>query len=718
MTSRPVERFKSSVRIFVALILAGVVGVWLWNVSTERSNTLARAGLQAAGYARALAEHSESAFAESDRMVRDLQFDIQESGGADRVDHRAMFDEMRRLTEGAPQVGTMFLVDRKGGMFVNSNEFPGKPIDVSDRDYFRYYRSNPDAGLTIGKPVLSRLVNRWRFNLMRPLGRPGEPFDGLVAVAFEVDYFRKFFDPGGLGQRGRVLLIRDDGAPLVCEPDVDNVSDVDFCGSKLFLEALPKAPAGTYRVEASHLGREPRIISYRRISRYPVIAVVSLHEGEVLAPWRRRAIVQGVLTAALMILALLLTRSMFHQLDRVRETQETLAEQRKEQGRLEEQLRHIQKIEAIGQLAGGVAHDFNNLLTPIIVSAELARRSLHRDDPLNGRMDGILSAAHKAKELTQKLLSFARKQMLTMTTIDLNRVVTDFREILRRTIRGDITIDLKTVPGSAAIRGDQGQIEQILLNLAVNAQDAIEGNGRISIEIGRVRIDEALAGANPGMRQGPHVYLSVSDDGCGMTRDVLDHVFEPFFTSKPVGQGTGLGLATVYGIVKQHEGYVRVDSRPGEGTTFTLYFPASGEEEEARPEAPAAEPHAVTTGDSEVLVVEDNEMVRSLVVGMLGTFGYRVRETASPGEALRIASDAGNRIDLLVSDMIMPEMNGQSLYEQIRELRPGLPVLFISGYTQDAVIPQVRPGEEVRFLKKPFTMSEFLTSVRAALGES
>ncbi|HEY5996298.1 MAG TPA: cache domain-containing protein, partial [Candidatus Deferrimicrobiaceae bacterium] len=346
MSTRTIERLKLRIGVFVALILAGVVGVWLWNVSTERANTLARAGQQAAGYARALAEHSESAFAESDRMVRDLQFDIREVGGADRVDRREIFEEMGRLTEGAPQVGTMFLVDRKGVMFVNSNEFPGKRIDVSDRDYYRYYRSNPDAGLTIGKPVLSRLVNRWRFNLMRPLGRPGEAFDGLVAVAFEVDYFRKFFDSGGLGQRGRVLLIRDDGAQLACEPDIDNVSMGDFCGSKLFREELPKAPAGTYRVEASHLDREPRIISYRRVSRFPVIAVVSLHEGEVLAPWRRRAIVQGVLTAALMLLVLVLTRSMFHQLDRLRETQEKLAEQREEQGRLEEQLRHIQKIEA------------------------------------------------------------------------------------------------------------------------------------------------------------------------------------------------------------------------------------------------------------------------------------------------------------------------------------------------------------------------------------
>ncbi|HEY5995453.1 MAG TPA: ATP-binding protein, partial [Candidatus Deferrimicrobiaceae bacterium] len=417
------------------------------------------------------------------------------------------------------------------------------------------------------------------------------------------------------------------------------------------------------------------------------------------------------------LLVLVLTRSMFHQLDRLRETQEKLAEQREEQGRLEEQLRHIQKIEAVGQLAGGVAHDFNNLLTPIIVSAELARRSLHPGDPLNGRMDGILSAAHKAKELTQKLLSIARKQMLTMTTVDLNRVASDFREILRRTIRGDITIELKTFPGNAAIRGDQGQIEQILLNLAVNAQDAIEGNGRISIEIGRVNVDEALAGANPGMRQGLHVFLAVSDDGCGMTQDVLDHVFEPFFTTKPVGHGTGLGLATVYGIVKQHDGYVRVDSRHGAGTVFSLYFPASGGEEAARPEAPAPEAHAAAPGKCEVLVVEDNEMVRSLVVGMLGTFGYRVRETASPGEALRIASDEGVRIDLLVSDMIMPEMNGQVLYERIREIRPGLPVLFISGYTQDAVVPQVRPGEKVRFLRKPFTMSEFLSNVRAAMGE-
>lgn len=716
MTGVSVEQLKARLGVFVGLILAGVVTVSSWTVVTERLDTIDRAERRVSGYARALAEHSESAFAESDRLLRDLLRDIRREGGAARIDPRKLFDEMVAEAADASQVGVIFLADRHGVMFSNSGEYPPKPVNVADRDYFRYYVDTPVADLTLGKPVMSRLVGRWRFNLMRPLNAPGEPFDGLAAIAFEVDYFKKFFDADSLGPHGRVILVRNDGAPLVFTPYVDNAYQRNFRDSEHFRALPPGVPNGTYRVARGLSDNSARIVSWQRVARFPVVAMISLAEEDVLAPWRNRALTQGALTIGLCLVILLLTRIMFQHLDRLREAQATLVEQQERQHRLEEQLRHIQKIEAVGQLAGGVAHDFNNLLTPIIVSAELARRAISPGDPLNGRMEGILSAAHKAKDLTQKLLSVARRQMLSMAPIDLNRVVSDLREILRRTIREEIEIDMRLSPGTASILGDQGQIEQILLNLAVNAQDAIAGHGRIAIETGRVTIDDALAEGNPGMRTGPHVFLSFSDTGCGMDPDVVAHVFEPFFTTKAVGQGTGLGLATVYGIVKQHEGYVRVDSRPGEGTTFVIYFPACSAEEDRRPAAAAQnEPPKALPGNCEVLVVEDNEMVRALIVGMLGTFGYKVTETGSPREAIRIAGEPGRKIDLLISDMIMPEMNGRQVYDLIRATRPSLPALFISGYTQDASIPNAQLGRGVRFLKKPFTVGDFLENVRASL---
>jgi signal transduction histidine kinase/CheY-like chemotaxis protein len=876
MPSHPIARLKSQILIVIGVIVAGVVGVSGWTLVAERNEALERAEGRAAGFARAFAEHSESAFSDSDRMLRDLVREIRREGGVARVDPRALFDELRRQSDGAPQVGTLFVVGRDGGMLANSGEFPQKPLNVADRDYFRFYLAHPDADLTLGKPVVSRLVGRMRFNLMRPLALPGKPFEGLAAVAFEVDFFKHFLDPRSLGPRGRVVLIREDGAPLVYEPAVDNGYQVDFRNSTLFRERLPAAPSGTYRVGKGHLDGAPRITAYRRLSRFPVIAVVSMHQGDVLSPWRQRAALQGAVTAGLCLVVLLLTRLMFRHLDRLRQAQETLGDHlaileematgvplpvlldrvvrfveaqspgalcsilladegcarlrhgaapslpgeyneavdglriregkgscgtaaarrarvvvedieghpwwngfdaaraaglrsawsepilsseggllgtfavyhrqpkapggdeialiesaahlasiaisrvrgQEQQHRLEEQLRHIQKIEAIGQLAGGVAHDFNNLLTPIIVCAELARREMKAGSPLDARMEGVLSAAHKAKELTQKLLSFARKQMLAMTPVDLNRVIADLREMMRRTIRESIAIELALDPGGAFVTGDQGQIEQILVNLAVNAQDAIEGQGRIVIGTGRVTLDEEAVRPHPGLGPGAYVFLSFADDGCGMSDEVRKHVFEPFFTTKPVGEGTGLGLATVYGIVKQHDGYVGLESSPGAGSRFTLYFPDRGLAEAASPAKPAAageraEPPRPEKRD--ILVVEDNEMVRTLIVGMLETFDYRVTAVGSPEEAMSIAAEPGARIDLLVTDVVMPGMNGQALYERVAGIRPGLPVLFISGYTSDVVLRAGSPGERIHFLNKPFTLEDCLAAVRAAL---
>jgi signal transduction histidine kinase/CheY-like chemotaxis protein len=384
---------------------------------------------------------------------------------------------------------------------------------------------------------------------------------------------------------------------------------------------------------------------------------------------------------------------------------------------LEEQLRHMQKIEAIGQLAGGVAHDFNNLLTPIFVYAGMIRRHYAEGDERIQKVDGIISAAHKAKELTQKLLSFGRKQMLRMEALDLKEVIDSFHDILRRTIREDITIEVRYAPGSAHVLADRGQIEQILLNLAVNAQDAISGNGTVCIETGQVILDDEYARLHPGAKPGAYLLLSFSDNGCGMEDEVLRHIFEPFFTTKATGHGTGLGLATVYGIVKQHEGYIEVRSRVAEGTTFKIYLPESAigaRQDEAPQPAPKDAHHGPT--DTTILVVEDNEMVREMAVELLESFGFRVLVAEAPSRALEIVDSYDGLLNLLVTDVVMPEMNGPELYERLLTRRPGLPVLYISGYTSDVVIRNGTLEEEVNFLKKPFTTEQFMARIRQALG--
>lgn len=994
------RQIKTRISILVGIIVSSVVGISGWSIISERTHDIAAAEHQAAGYARALSEHTESAFAEATRIMNDSLMEIERGGGVERMHRRSMFDLLRRQIGGSPQIATAFLVDRSGMMFLNSLEFPSKQISVADREYFRHYLETSGAGFTIGKPVFSRLVGRWRFNLMHSINPPGSPFSGLMAMVFENDYFKAFFSPASIGPRGLVMLLRNDGAPLVYEPVREKVFERNFSSTELFRDHLPNNPVGTYQVSISGLDDQPRIVSYHKLSRFPVVAVVSLHMDDVLGAWFNKAVLQSCLTLALCLLIIGLTQYLFRHLDslknvgkRLEEKQEMLRikaaqidaandailqvdwqgefiqynhafcritgygqeelgrlrlqdiekpdcfslgfpvmkllnetaeanfescyltkdgrqvpvevharamgrdgramvlsvvrdvserkrsekrersrllilekmatgaplegilvdivhfveqqcdgalssilladEQRgmlshgaapslpdwynkavdglriangmgscgtaaflkrrvvvediethpywkgfkpaadaglkacwsepilstdgellgtfaiyyresrspepqeisllesaahlaslavshvrgeEKQKKLEEQLLQMQKIEAVGQLAGGIAHDFNNLLTPVIVYAEMLRNGLDNGSSLSRHADGILQASFKARDLTGKLLSFSRRQVLSLEIVDLNALVLSFQEILRRTIRENISIEMLLSPEVSLIKADRGQMEQILLNLFVNAQDAIADKGRIWVRTGQVTVDREFAALHPGMREGRYLQLIVSDDGCGMNDDTMRHIFEPFFTTKQVGHGTGLGLATVYGIVKQHDGYVTVSSRLGEGSIFTIYLPVA-ESDAASATLPDdfSEDRSPKTART-YLVVEDNDIVREMIVNMLMTTGSTVLASGHPVAALDLARSYDGRIDLLVSDVVMPEMNGQELYERILEIRPGLKVLYISGYSHNIVAHRDNLEERISFLQKPFTAEEFMKRSDAILS--
>ncbi|MRR35433.1 PAS domain S-box protein, partial [bacterium] len=791
-------------------------------------------------------------------LFRYLYHEIDGEGGPNKSPPPQLYELMRRQGGGSPQIGALFVTDKNGIMFNNTQEYPPRQINVSDREYFRHYLENPGTDLYLSKPVMSRLVKRWRFNLIRPLNPPDTAFAGLLAVAFDVDYFKKFFTASSIGPHGRIAIFRTDGAPLVCEPYVQNIYGANMRSSKLFRTRLPASPSGTYHTESSIIDKSPRIVAYKRLSRFPAVAVVSLSRDDILEPWTRKALLQGVVTLGLCLVIVSLARIMFRHLDKLkivqtglrshqerlrikaaqidaandailqidhegrllhfnqalcrmsgfshdeltgrmlhdleppesvdhtkanlllvtrdgeamfdaaflakdgcsvpievhahsmesdggtfilciaRDVRERKRSEMREQARLrileklatraplatlldqivyfveqqipgaigsllladeagkrllhgaapslpeeynqavhglriaqgmgssgtaahlrqpvivdditchpfwkgfkpaqdaglrscwsqpvlssegellgalavyrrephspddeerallesaahlasiaigrvrqeeqrehlEGQLRHIQRIEAIGQLAGGIAHDFNNLLTPIFCYADMIKRNLPQEAPQYQMAESILQTAHKAKGLTQKLLSFGRRQRLNMQPLDLNETIQSFHDILQCTIRENIAIRMNLAPGPAPVMADRGQIEQMLLNLAVNAQDAIKGNGTITINTGHVLLDDEYVRLHPGMQPGPHILLTVADNGHGMDDETLSHIFEPFFTTKQVGHGTGLGLATVFGTVKQHEGYIAVESRAGEGTTFTIYLPA------------------------------------------------------------------------------------------------------------------------------------------------
>lgn len=386
-----------------------------------------------------------------------------------------------------------------------------------------------------------------------------------------------------------------------------------------------------------------------------------------------------------------------------------------ERNELEHRLSQSQKMEAVGHLAGGVAHDFNNLLTPIIIYAEILKRALPDDEKLLPKIDGIINASHKARDLTQQLLSFGRKQVMQMQVIDLNVAISSFYSIMRRTLRESIDINLQLSSQAAIIRADRSKLDQVILNLAINAQDAIDETGKIIIETGQVMIDDEYARLHPGMIAGDYILLAFKDNGCGMSDETLRHIFEPFFTTKQVGHGTGLGLANVYGIVKQHNGYIAAVSKVGSGTTFKIYFPLVNEQP-GEAIVTVAHPASDHAGTETILLVEDNEMVRLMTAELLEGLGYRVYVGEYPEHALELVRQIPEKIDLLITDVVMPGMNGQQLFERINAERPDIErVLYMSGYTNNIIVTDGALEEGIHFLQKPFTVDALLTKVRGLL---
>jgi len=384
-----------------------------------------------------------------------------------------------------------------------------------------------------------------------------------------------------------------------------------------------------------------------------------------------------------------------------------------EQKRLEDRMRQGQKLEAVGQLAGGVAHDFNNMLGVIIGHAELALRSASEDVFLRRNLEAILTAASRSADVTRQLLAFARKQAIAPKVLDLNETVEGMLKLLRRLIGEDI--DLVWLPGPKIhpVKMDPSQVDQIMANLCVNARDAIAGVGKITIETHNVVLDEVYCAEREGLYAGEYVMLAVSDDGDGMDQWTMEKIFEPFFTTKGLGQGTGLGLATVYGIVRQNNGCINVDSELRRGSSFKIYLPREVVKNgETGKEGAVAAPRG---GNETVLLVEDEAAVLEMARLMLKGLGYVVLSASTPGEAIRIARDVRGEIDLLITDVVMPGMKGQELAERLIEMCPEQKVLFMSGYTSRVVAEQVVLDESVKFIQKPFSTQELAVKVREVL---
>ncbi|MGH7164566.1 MAG: ATP-binding protein [Nitrospiraceae bacterium] len=387
-----------------------------------------------------------------------------------------------------------------------------------------------------------------------------------------------------------------------------------------------------------------------------------------------------------------------------------------ERKQLEDQLLQSQKMEAVGRLAGGIAHDFNNLLTTINGYADLMLMRMPQTNPIRQQIEEVKKAGQRAASLTRQLLAFSRKQMLELKVLDLNALVTDMEPMLRRLIGEDIQLALVRAPSLGRIKADPTQMEQVILNLAINARDAMSGGGRLTIDTAEVQRDATSAPGPADLAPGTFVMLTVSDTGCGMDAATQARIFEPFFTTKEQGKGTGLGLAMVHGIVRQSGGQIEVSSVPGRGATFRIYLPRV-EEASATPQ-PSAVPAALPEGSETVLLVEDEEMVRSFVRHILQQQGYQVLTATNGEEGLQISKGYQGRIDILLTDVVMPGMSGREMADRLTAQRPGLKVLFMSGYTESAIVHHGVMDPGVAFLPKPFTGDTLAHKLSEMLKES
>jgi two-component system, cell cycle sensor histidine kinase and response regulator CckA len=390
------------------------------------------------------------------------------------------------------------------------------------------------------------------------------------------------------------------------------------------------------------------------------------------------------------------------------------ARERRAHRKLEEQLLQAQKMEAIGRLTGGVAHDFNNLLTVIQGYGELLLTHPALDSLLRDHVAEILKAGQRAAWLTRRLLSFARKEVLQKRILDLNAIVADVDKMLRRIIGENIVLTNHLSPRIPRIKGDPGQLEQVILNLAINARDAMPRGGSLSIETAEVWLEEANLRDHPGAAPGPYVRLAVRDTGIGITPEVRAHLFEPFFTTKPPGQGTGMGLSMVHAIVTQSGGHLTVDSAPGHGTVFNAFFPRTDETPAEEP-VPAAEPSVASTGTETILLVEDEEIVRKLARNVLASKGYSVLEAPGGSAALSLCERHPGRINLVIVDVMLPEMTGRELAVRLKEKLPGVGILFVSGYAEDDVLRKGSSEPAGAFLAKPYSPAHLLGKVREVI---
>jgi signal transduction histidine kinase len=626
----------------------------------------------------------------------------------------SLHDRLRASIREVPQIAGVWVIGQAGHLLVATNVFPvNRALDFSDRDYFAVMQDGTERTY-INQVYIGRSDSRPNFGLNRRREDADGSFNGLVNVSAAQDFFVDFYTTLVGGDDDMVDLARADGEVLARYPAAAWPLPRLEAADPFYRSIMRQPGEGIYRTKLGADGQD-KLSAYSKLSGYPIYVIVSRPVSQILSSWYATMASHLLLGIPATIALVLLSLTALRRTQREQEAQLRAHDEMERRLAAEGALRQAQKMEAVGQLTGGIAHDFNNILTIITGNVDLAQRALAgRDEKLAQMLGVALRGADRAAALTRRLLAFARRQALEPVAIDVNKLVGGMSELVRRTLGENINVETVLAGGVWRCFCDANQLESALLNLVLNARDAMPGGGNLTIETQNSLLDEAYADAHSEVAAGQYVMVSISDTGTGMSEDIVAQVFEPFFTTKRAGEGSGLGLSMVYGFIKQSGGHIKIYSEVGQGTVVKLYLPRHfGMEPAPAPEQRTELPKAAELHT--ILVVEDDPGVAEYSARVLAELGYQVLVANDGPEALKLLEE-GRKIDLLFTDVVLPTLNGRELARQAALIQPDLKIIFTTGYTRNAIIHSGRLDPDVVLVAKPFTPDTLAKRVRAVLS--
>jgi signal transduction histidine kinase len=704
-----------------AILLICVIG--LVSALRLRAHEIAQAERNLKALDLLLCEETERAIQSADLILRSYQEKIASDGvmtPQEMADTQEKFENYTLLKSriaGVPQIAAVSILGANGNIIISSRSFPPYKFDLSKRDYFQSSRDGAPGDRFLSEPVNNLADGRWTAYLSRPITSPNGTFLGVAAAAIDLAYFEDLYKALNVGQGGAVSLWRSNGILMARFPPLSGGIGQKFAIRSFTGILVPDQPV-TYSIMASIDGTS-RIVSTMAAKQFPLVINVTETYDQILQDWRQTAtvITLGSLfcIAAVVLVMWLLTRQ-FQAFEDLAAAQAARGAAVAARDYAEDQLRQAQKLEAVGQLTGGVAHDFNNLLTAVLGNLELLERHSKTQEPKFLRwVQNALDAARRGAILTQRLLAFSRRQPLSPTATNIADLLVKMSDLLERTLGENIKLETHLGPGLREADVDPNQLDNTILNIAINARDAMDGRGTLTIEARNVTFTDRNKKSRE-VAPGDYVLIALTDTGGGIARDVLDHVFEPFFTTKPLGQGTGLGLSQVYGFVKQSGGHIEIASEVGAGTRVEIYLPCAVAGANNLPVEALDETGCGLPGVLRVLVVEDDESVLAYSLETIRELGYDAVAAADAYQALALM-EKGHRFDLLFTDVGLPGLNGQELAIRAKVLQPDIKVLFVSGYTHDIIMQDGRLEKGVQLLAKPFTSVQFRSKLDQVMSQ-